>query len=115
MEGHFDVRVVDHFLEYLAVGFDDGGPGRFGLPHHLTNRPAEQVMIDGTVEAGKHTQLPVRVGVTRFLRKPNVELCTRQRQHVVPEFHQIPELPVPPTPNLSRRAFGRTSAQFCSM
>jgi hypothetical protein len=59
-------------LENLAILLEDRGPGWFGLPHHLTDRLLKQIRRYRAVESHKHAQLPLRTGVTRFLRKPNV-------------------------------------------
>ena len=72
VEGHLDVRVIDRPLEDLAIQLDDGGPGWFGLTHHVTDRPLEQVSLHRAVESHKNTKLPVSAGVTRFFRQPNV-------------------------------------------
>ena len=72
VEGHLDVRVIDRPLEDLAIHLDDGGLGWFGLLHHVADRPLEQVTLYRAVESHKHAQLPLRSGVTRFLREPNV-------------------------------------------
>ena len=72
VEGDVDVRVVDRPLEDLAIHLEDGGPGRFGLPHHVTDRLLDQIALYGAVESHQHAQLPVRTGVTGFLRQPNV-------------------------------------------
>ncbi len=72
IEGHLDIRVIDRPLENLAIHLEDGSPGWFGLPHHLTDRLLQQITLYRAVESHKHAQLPVRTGVTRFLRKPNV-------------------------------------------
>jgi hypothetical protein len=56
----------------LAIHLEDGGPGRFGLLQHVTNRALEHITLYRAVESHKHAQLPLRAGVTRFLRKPNV-------------------------------------------
>ena len=72
IEGQLDIRVIDRPLENLTIHLEDGGPGWFGLPHHLTDRLLKQITLYRAVESHKHAQLPVRTGVTRFLRKPNV-------------------------------------------
>ena len=94
---------------------EDGGPGRFGLPHHVTDRPLEQLAVHRAVESDKHAKLPLRAGVARFLREPNVQLSPRQRESPVIKFH--PDYLSNPCPaaNLSRRVLGRISVQFCSM
>ena len=72
VEGHLDIRVIDWPLENLAILLGDGGPGRLGLLHHVPDRPLKHSRLYRAVESDKHAQLPVRAGLTRFLRKPNV-------------------------------------------
>ena len=72
VEGHFEIRVIDRPLENLAIHLEDGGPGWFGLSYCLTDRLLKQVTLYRAVESHKHAQLPLRRGVTGFLRKPNI-------------------------------------------
>ena len=66
-----------------------------------------------------YAKLPFRTGVTRFLRKPYVELSARQRKCPVIKLYPTPQssrLIFQALPSsLSRRLFGRISGQFCSM
>jgi hypothetical protein len=59
-------------LEDLAVHLEDDGPGRFGLLHHVTDRPLEQVSLNRAIESHQHAQLPLSPGLTAFLREPNI-------------------------------------------
>src|SRR5271163_3994172 len=89
MEGQLDIRVIDRPLEDLAIRLEDGDPGWFGLPHHMTDRPLKHITLYRAVESHKHAQLPLRTGVTRFLRKPDVELSPRQRKCPVVKSHPV--------------------------
>ena len=89
VEGHLDIRVVDRPLDDVAIFLGDGGPGRLGLLHHVTDRPHEHSGLHRAVESDKHAQLPVSAGLTRFLRKPNIQLPPRQRKCQVIKFHVV--------------------------
>ena len=67
-----NIRVINRLLENLAIHLEEGGPGWFGLPQHVTDRLLKQITIYRAVESHKHAQLPLRTGVTRLLRKPYV-------------------------------------------
>ena len=120
VEGRLDVRVIDRPLENLAIDLEDGGPGRFGLAHHVTDRPIDARRALPCRRIAKNAQLPLHTRVTRFLRKPNVKLSPRQRERPVIKFHPVyllnalVQCPCP-ADNLSRKLFGRISVQFCSM
>ena len=71
VEGQLDLRIAGP-LENLAIHLEDGGPGWFGLPHHVTDRLLEQISLHRAVESHQHAQLPLSTGVTGFLREPNI-------------------------------------------
>ncbi|OMC17561.1 hypothetical protein A5737_06730 [Mycobacterium colombiense] len=72
IEGQLDIRVVHRPLENLAIHLKDGGPARFGLLHRPADRPLEGITLYRALDFDKEAELPLRTGLTRFLRKPNV-------------------------------------------
>ena len=88
MAGKLDIRMVDHRLENLAIGFAESSPEGFGLAHDVANRPFEQFMFDDAVNPRQHAQLPLDTGEAGFLRKPNVQLAPRERESLMITFHR---------------------------
>ncbi|ORW53148.1 hypothetical protein AWC20_20190 [Mycobacterium parmense] len=86
---HLEIGVIERLLKNSVVRFEDCGAGRLGLLHHVANRPLEHVALDGAVESHQDAELPLRCGVPRFLRKPNVQLPPRQRECPVITFHPV--------------------------
>lgn len=91
MERQLDVRVVDRSLEDLAVDLEEGDPGRFCFAHGLPDRPLQGVALDGAADPDEQPKLPLRVGVTRFLRQPDVQLPARQRKCLILKLHPTPQ------------------------
>src|SRR5262249_26081249 len=76
--------------ENLAIHLEKGGSKWFGLAHHLTDRALNQTRLDRALDSHKIAQLPPRTEATRFLRKPYIQLSTRQRKCPAIEFHPTP-------------------------
>lgn len=72
MTDQLDVRILDHPLKDLAVRLEEGDPAWFGVQQPQADRPLEDVTFDRAVDSCEQAQLPLRTGVTRFLRKPYV-------------------------------------------
>ena len=72
MESQIGVRVVDRPLENLAVRLKDGGPGRFGLSHHVADGPLKRIALDRALDLRKQSEVPLRIRMARLLRKPDV-------------------------------------------
>src|SRR5262249_7236119 len=89
VELHLDIRVIYRPLENLAIRLEDGRPGGFGLPYNVADGLLKQTTPYRAVESHQHAQLPLRAGVTRFLRKPNVKLSPRQRKCPAIKFHSV--------------------------
>ncbi|OMC52383.1 hypothetical protein A5747_21820 [Mycobacterium sp. IS-836] len=72
IEDELHIRVLDRLLENLAIHLKDGSPDRFGLAHYSTDRPLQGIGFYRALDFHEQTELPLRAGVSRFLRKPNV-------------------------------------------
>jgi hypothetical protein len=73
----FDVWMIERPLVHLAIRLEEGGPDRFGFSHHSTDRPFESISLYSAVNFYEKSKLPLRSGVARFLREPDVELSAR--------------------------------------
>ncbi|BBZ01766.1 hypothetical protein MCHIJ_12030 [Mycolicibacterium chitae] len=89
VEGEFDIRVIERPLEHLTVDLEEGRPRRFGFLQGLAYRFLEQAVVDGTVDPAQEAQLPFRTGQAAFLRKPDVQLSSRQRKCPGVRFHYV--------------------------
>jgi hypothetical protein len=87
IERHLDIRVIDRPLENLAIHLEDGGPDWFRLLHHSADRALKGITFYRTLDFHEEAKLPFSTAVTRFLRKPYVELCASQRKRPVIRFH----------------------------
>ncbi len=72
MEGQLDIRVIDRPLENLAIRLKESGPAWFGLLQRNADRLLKQIALDGALNSREEAKLPLRTGVTRFLRKPDI-------------------------------------------
>src|SRR5271156_5052314 len=90
IKGQLDIRVIDRPLENLAVHLKDGGPDWFGLLKRLADRSLKGIAFDRALDPDERPPLPPRAGVTRFLRKPYVQLRARQRKRAVIKLHRTP-------------------------
>ncbi len=72
MEGQPDIRVIDRFLENLAINLEAGGSDRFGLSHYSADRPLKGYAVYRALDSHEKANLPFRGGLTGFLRKPYV-------------------------------------------
>ena len=72
IEGQLDIRVFDRPLENLAVRLKESGPAWFGLLQRSADRPLKGITFYRAVDSREKAKLPLRTGVTRFLRKPDV-------------------------------------------
>ncbi|CAM3413292.1 hypothetical protein MYCO108962_19260 [Mycobacterium colombiense] len=90
-ERQLDVWVLDRPLDDLAVDLEEGDPGRFRLVHGLPDRPLQGVALDHAVDPHEQAELPLGVGVARFLRKPYVQLSARQRKCLALKLHPTPQ------------------------
>jgi hypothetical protein len=72
IEVQLDIRVIDRPLENLAIHPEEGGPEWFGLSHHSADRPLQGVAFYRALDSHEQAKLPLRTGVTRFLREPYV-------------------------------------------
>ena len=72
IEGQLDIRVIDRPLAHLAIHPEEGGPAWFGLSHHSPDRPLKGITFYRALDSHEKAKLPLRTGVTRFLRKPDV-------------------------------------------
>ena len=70
MKSQLDIWGVEHPLEYLAIPLNESGPNGFGLVHHPADRPLQGSTIYPALDPDQTAKLPLRSGVTRFLRKP---------------------------------------------
>jgi hypothetical protein len=59
-------------LENLAIHLEAGGPDWFGLSYHSADRPLKGITFYRALDSHEETELPLRTGVTRFLRKPYI-------------------------------------------
>ncbi len=75
-----NMLVVDCPLDDLAVLLEETSPDRFGFSYHSTDRPLKGITLYWTFDSHKQTELPACAITTRFVCKPNIQLCTRQRQ-----------------------------------
>ena len=66
---------------------EDGGPGRLGLLRHSADRLLKSITFDRAVDFHQEAKLPVRAGVTRFLRKP---VRRTVRASAATPGHQVP-------------------------
>ena len=72
IKGQLDIRVIDRPLENLAIHLEEGDPDWFGLLHHSADRPLKGITFYRALDSHEEAKLPLRTGVTRFLRKPYV-------------------------------------------
>jgi hypothetical protein len=79
--------VINRPLENLAIDLEEGGPSWFGLLQHSPDRPLQWVTFNRALDSREEAKLPLRTALTRFLRKPYVELSARQRKCLPVKFH----------------------------
>jgi hypothetical protein len=72
IKGHLDIRVIDRLLENLAIHLEKGSSNRFGLAQHSAERPLKGITFYRALDSREEAKLPLRTGLTRFLRKPDV-------------------------------------------
>jgi hypothetical protein len=84
-----NIRVINRLLEDLAVHLEEDGSQWVGLVHHLTDRALKQARVDPALESHKIAQLPPCTQAICFLRKPYIQLSSRQRKCLVIEFRQL--------------------------
>ena len=89
--GKLNIRVINRLLENLTIRLEKGGSKWFGLAHHLTDRALKQTRLDRALDSHKIAQLPPRTEAIRFLRKPYIQLPTRQWKYTAVEFHPTPQ------------------------
>src|SRR5579875_3731921 len=107
MVGKLNVRVVDYFLENLAVDREKGSSKWFGLIHHRADRRLKYIRLDRALDPAQHADLPLRGELGCFCGKPYIELPPRQRKNPVGTPHHAPlATPIEVLP-LGRRRFTR--------
>ncbi|OBF91034.1 hypothetical protein A5791_15725 [Mycobacterium sp. 852002-51163_SCH5372311] len=72
MASKLNFRVINRFLENVAVHFEKGNSKRFGFAHHLNDRALKQTRIYPALDSKKLAHLPPRSKAICFLRKPDV-------------------------------------------
>ncbi|SHW51374.1 Uncharacterised protein [Mycobacteroides abscessus subsp. abscessus] len=87
MERHLEIGDVEQPLAHLTAGLRERRPHRVGLAHDVADRLLEDLEINRTVNFYEDTELPLRSRLTGFLREPDVQLPTRDRQRRIAEIH----------------------------
>jgi hypothetical protein len=72
VKGQLDIRIINRPLANLAIHLEEGGPSWFGLSHRLVDRPLKGITFYRAFDSHEQAKLPLRTGVTCFLRKPYV-------------------------------------------
>ena len=98
IEGHVDIRVIDHPLENLAIRLEKTGPDWFGLAYGPADRPLKGFTLYRTLDPQEQAKLPLSTELSRFLRKPDFQLSPRQRKCPLPRLHRLPQVTRPTYP-----------------
>ena len=72
IEGQLDIRVVDSSLENLAIRRKESGPAWFGLLQPQADGQFKDITLYRAVDSREEAKLPLRTGMTGFLRKPDI-------------------------------------------